>query len=500
MTAPLNLDRYLAIASPAGFAAVVTRGDPRPYRPAPFHLAISQALVALEQERLDSLFLSVPVRHGKTRLASNVMPAWFLGLHPELEVLAASYAAEFAADKVGAPARDLFSRYGHQLFGIALDRANTAKNRWKTRVGGGMTTVGVQQGVAGRGADLAIIDDPYASVEEAMSRKHRNKAWDWYQGEFVTRCSPRAPFIHIMSRWHVDDHMARALEQAKEAKDRYLVLDFPALAICKECGSYGIESVNECGHGVRDELGRLPGEALWPEERPRDYLLKQRIRSARFFEALYQGRPRPDTGTIFQRDWFRYYKIADNRFYLLDAMGNVMRSYSPHECRVFMTVDLAAGTSTEEGDFTCFGVFALCPRYELVVLDWFHGRIDGTHQIPTLKHYWVKHKPVRIGVEAVAYQWTFVQQGVAEGLPIVAIKRGRRESKETRAYVIAGRYEMGHVFHPLNGSWVAALENELIDFPTGAYDDQVDVLGDAGGVIVEAMARLDPQAQGVYVG
>jgi hypothetical protein len=35
----------------------------------------------------------------------------------------------------------------------------------------------------------------------------------------------------------------------------------------------------------------------------------------------------------------------------------------------------------------------------------------------------------------------------------------------------------GHGFSPARlGPWVAALENELIDFPTGAHDDQVDVL------------------------
>ncbi|MFY9738977.1 MAG: phage terminase large subunit [Candidatus Cybelea sp.] len=161
-------------------------------------------------------------------------------------------------------------------------------------------------------------------------------------------------------------------------------------------------------------------------------------------------------------------------------------------------VDLAAGTSTVEGDFTCSGVFALCPNHELVVLDWFRGRIDGTRQIPTLKVYWTKHKAGRIGVEAVAYQWTFVQQAVAEGLPIVSIKRGR-ESKETRAYEIAAHYEMGQVFHPFNAPWVAALENELIDFPTGGYDDQVDVLSDAGDVAAQAMNQPDPQARGVFV-
>jgi predicted phage terminase large subunit-like protein len=497
--AQIDEDTVLAGTSPAGLAFVATKSDPRPYVPAEFHLIMAQAMVDLEQHRLDALFMSVPVRHGKTRLGSNIMPAWFLGLHPDREILAASHAAEFAADKVGGPARDFFVRTSKRYFGVTIDPLANARGRWKTSGGGGMRAVGVQQGIAGQGADLAIVDDPYANVEDAMNRRQRDKAWEWYQAEFVTRCSPGAPHIHIMSRWNVDDHMARALEQAKEAKLRYRVLDFPALAICPKCDDYGVDAVNQCGHGIRDSLGRLPGEALWPQERPRDFLLQQRIRTTpRFFDALYQGRPRPDAGAIFRREWFRRYHIIGPRIFLHDEFGRVSGGYDLHQCRIFMTVDLAAGTSSTDGDFTVFGVFALGPKHELIVLDWFRDRIDGTRQIPMLRAYWNKHRAVRIGVEAVAYQWVFIQNALAEGLPIVAIKRGR-EGKETRSLLVASRYEMGQVFHPLpaDAPWVVGMENELIDFPVGAHDDQVDVMSDAGAVVAEAETR--PMAIGVQV-
>jgi hypothetical protein len=248
--AQIDVDTVLAATSPAGLAFVATKSDPRPYVPAEFHLIMAQAMVDLEQHRLDALFMSVPVRHGKTRLGSNIMPAWFLGLHPDREILAASHAAEFAADKVGGPARDFFVRTSKRYFGVTIDPLANARGRWKTSGGGGMRAVGVQQGIAGQGADLAIVDDPYANVEDAMNRRQRDKAWEWYQAEFVTRCSPGAPHIHIMSRWNVDDHMARALEQAKEAKLRFRRV----LVICRNLSQQ------------RDRLGRYPyaASSLWP--------------------------------------------------------------------------------------------------------------------------------------------------------------------------------------------------------------------------------------------
>jgi predicted phage terminase large subunit-like protein len=227
--------------------------------------------------------------------------------------------------------------------------------------------------------------------------------------------------------------------------------------------------------------------------------LKQRtLVTPRFFDALYQGRPRPDAGAIFHREWFRYFTLDDNRYYLRGADGAVIQTYLRNACRRFIMVDLATGTSTDAGDFTVFGVFALTPQCELLVLDWFRQRIDGTKQIPMLRHYWIKHRAQRIGVEAVAFQWTFVQQAAAEGLPIVAIKRSRGETKEVRAFIIAGRYEAHQVFHLHDASWVQSLEDELIDFPVGAHDDQVDVMSDAGHAVAEATQRSQPQ--GISVG
>jgi hypothetical protein len=293
--------RLLAAANPAALGYLATSDEPLIYRPAAFHRLIAEHIIDVEQGRLDVLILQVPVQHGKSELASVLTSAWFLGIHPERYVTAVSYAAEFAADRIGRPARNFLERHGGPFFGVHVAPDSSARNRWNTTVRGGLATFGIEQGITGRRSDLLIVDDPYAGLEQAMSKRHRDLCWHRYQFEIATRLSPTAGQIHIMSRWSTDDHVGRLIQHLAAIGLRYRVVDFPALAICSTCADPGIEAVNQCGHGVCDELGRMPGEALWPEVRPREFLLRQRkLVGPRAFAALYQGRPIPDTGDFFE--------------------------------------------------------------------------------------------------------------------------------------------------------------------------------------------------------
>jgi predicted phage terminase large subunit-like protein len=223
--------------------------------------------------------------------------------------------------------------------------------------------------------------------------------------------------------------------------------------------------------------------------------------------ALFQGRPQRAGGSIFQQSWFRYFERIGDVIQLLNSAGEPMQSYRVAQCRIFQIVDLASGdtqtmrsgiTRTKpKPDYTAIGVFALCPRNELALLHMYRdNQIEGPDQIRLIAQLRSKYNVRRIGIEAVQYQWTAVQAAVRAGLPAVAITRGS-ESKETRAWTIAARYEMGQVFHLRNAPWLDTLESELVAFPNGPHDDQVDVLSDAGDVVVEAAHQ--PQSQGVYV-
>jgi predicted phage terminase large subunit-like protein len=356
-----------------------------------------------------------------------------------------------------------------------------------------------------------------------MNPKHRADVVEWFKANVLTRRPDPLRMAATMSRWTDDDFIAWILRLAQDNGWRYRLLDFPAIAVCRVDGCLAPQwdfhrdeetgvtaaELEICSHNERDELGRLPGEALWPRVRPISFLLRQLVDlGSRTFMALFQGRPQRAGGSTFRQEWFRYFKRTGDTIELLSPGGDVIRRYNLSECRKFLMVDLASGDTTTlrsgitrskpKKDFTVVGAFALCPRMELAVLDIYRDdKIEGPDQIALVGQMKNKHGARRIGMEAVAYQWTAVQAAVKSGLPIVPITRGQ-ESKETRAWTIATRYETGQVFHLMGAPWVDALETELLQFPTGSFDDQVDVLSDAGDVVAQAVHGTAPQ--GVYVG
>lgn len=523
MATTLARDAVLVKLSPAIFACIATRGAPDPYIPANYHLAMADGIVDVERGRLELLVNTTPVQHGKTLLTSVWSSAWMLGLRPTWHVIAASYNTDFAEDKIGRPARDILERYGPGYFGVTVDQSSRSMKRWRTTHGGGMVAVGVDKPVIGRRGDFIVLDDLYADLATAMNAQHRANIVEWFKANVLTRRPDPLRMTATMSRWTDDDFIAWIVRHAQENGWKYRVLDFPAIAVCRleGCDSPKIETAADestgklraeletCDHGVRDDLGRLPGEALWPSVRPLSFLLRQFIDvMPRLFLALFQGRPRSEGGSTFRQEWFRYFEREGDVLHLLDAGGRIIRSYPLNVCKVFQIVDLASGdtqtlrsgiTRTKaKRDYTVVATFALCPQHELAVLDVYRdSKIEGPDQIALLAQLLGKFRAGRIGMEAVAYQWTAVQAAVREGLPVVPIMRGR-ESKETRAWTIASRYETGQVFHLRGAPWIDALESELLAFPVGEHDDQVDVLSDAGAVAAEAQHKARPQ--GVYVG
>ncbi len=509
--------------SPAGFAMVATRDHAEPYLPANFHASISESIVDIEQGRVELLVMQIPVQHGKSTTASQWGIAWMLGLHPTWNIIAATYNTDFAEDKIGGPTRDILERYGPKYFGVGVSPRSHSMKRWSTTRGGGLVAVGVEKPVAGRTADAFVIDDPYPGVKEALHPQHRADVWQWFQANIISRRKPTLRMIAIMSRWHEDDFIAQLIGLAKSSGWNYRVLDYPAIAICRvqecEAPTIGFDqdettgitqvTIDVCDHRVRDELGRLPGEALWPRVRPIELLKRQvlDVGGLRVFMAQFQGRPQRAGGSIFRQSWFRYFDRTGDTIRLLNAAGEPMQSYRLAECRIFAMVDLASGdtqtlrsgiTRTKaKSDYTAIGIFALCPRKELAVLHIYRdNKIEGPDQISLIAQLRSKYKVGRIGIEAVQYQWTAVQAAVRAALPAVGITRGG-ESKETRAWTIAARYEMGQVFHLRDAPWVDTLESELVAFPNGAHDDQVDVLSDAGDAVAQSEYR--PRSSGVYI-
>lgn len=427
----------------------------------------------------------MPPRHGKSEINSKYFPAWYLGLFPDRRVILASYEAAFAASW-GRKARDVLEEHGASLFeGLAVRQDSRASDWWEIAGrDGGMVTAGAGGAITGKGAHLLLIDDPIKNAEEAQSKARRESIWDWYQSTAYTRLEPGGAIVLTMTLWHEDDLGGRLLAQMAAGGEQWRVLRFPALA------------------EEADELGRAPGEPLWPARF--DVPALERIRSTvgpHVWSALYQQRPMPIGGGLFRREWFRHYERPGLLFDTNDRpITGVLRLadrwVEEASLRRFATVDLAASTKTT-ADYTVIASWGVepGPSGALVLLDLDRARREGPDIVPAIRRAVERWGLSAVWVERVGFQLALVQEARRAGLPVRELEADR--DKVARALPATADLEGGRVWFPRAGPWLDDLEAEILSFPGGRHDDCVDVLSYAVRVARAhgpiASAEIDPE-------
>lgn len=162
------------------------------------HERICDKLEAVERGEIDRLMIFMPPRHGKSELASKRFPAWCLGRDPKRQIIAASYNSDLAND-FGRNVRNLVNEpeFGQVFPNVTLAPDSQAANRMNTNHKGAYVAAGVGTAVTGRGAHIALIDDPFKDREEADSERRRDLVWDWYRSTLYTRLMPGGAIVLI---------------------------------------------------------------------------------------------------------------------------------------------------------------------------------------------------------------------------------------------------------------------------------------------------------------
>lgn len=404
------------------------------------------------RDRPEIVLVSTPPRHGKSTLVSEYAPAWYLGSFPDERVILASYEADFAASW-GGRALAVIERFGEALYGVRVDARSNSARRWEIAGRkGGMVAAGVGGPITGRGANLLVIDDPVKNAEQAASALYREKAWEWWLSVARTRLEPAAAVVVVMTRWHESDLGGRLLRASREGGDPVREIRLPALA--------------EAG----DPLGREEGEALWPARFSRAYLEQTReTLGAYWFAALYQGRPSPDEGGVFDRRDFRYFSEEGDEVVLRAEDGKTKR-FGTNWCRKFQVVDLAASESSA-ADYTVIAEFWATPDNHLLVRSVHRGRIAVPDQPAFFRAH---HAGCPVKFEAIGYQTGMIQTMLRDGFPAEPVHPDA--DKLTRAGSAGVLYRAGRVYHLAGAPWLSDFESELLAFPAGEHDDQVDAL------------------------
>lgn len=375
-----------------------------------------------------NLGIVAPVRHGKSEVVTRRLPAYGLQHNPTQRWVFGGYTATFVrfhANKTRRHARQV---------GVAIDDTKGAVNDWETIHGGGMVSVGVGEGVTGRGADFILVDDPVKSREDAESEIERENVWEWFNDDLLSRKEPGARTLVTMARWHEDDLVGRI--QGSEYAHEWKWIRLPALA------------------EEDDPLGRMPGDALWPERFNEEALASIRLRGEYAFAALYQGRPVPRTGNMFPADCVQ----------IVDAVpdGPTIRYWDQAGSKDTGAYSTGVKIRYADKRFWVLDVVRVrLEAHERKKLQRLTAEMDGV----SVKQ-WVEQEPGSGGKEQAQEFVRLLAGFSAHYEPVTG-------DKVTRADPWAAQWQAGNV-RLLRGEWNAAYIREHGSFPNGTYKDQVD--------------------------
>lgn len=305
------------------------------------HKIYADKLQKVADGKIKRLIINMPPRHTKSEFASYLFPSWLMGRRPDLKIIQATHTAELAVG-FGRKVKNLIdSEEFRDIFpDIKLASDAKAAGRWSTNGGGEYYAVGVGGALAGRGADLCIIDDP-VSEQDALSPTALDGIYEWYTSGPRQRLQPGGSIIIVMTRWGIKDLTARVIaKQAEGGADRWEVVEFPAIFPDTD-------------------------NVLWPEYWSREELdgVKASIPVAKW-NAQYMQNPTAEEGAIIKREWW-----------------NVWDNSEPPPCSYIIQSYDTAFSKNDRADYSAITTWGIFTPVEgegdaIILLDAEKGRWD----------------------------------------------------------------------------------------------------------------------------
>lgn len=423
------------------------------------HRYLAEIVQGVDEGTLDPFqACSVPPQHGKSTVLCIEGASWIMGRNPGINVGLGGHRfdlmKEFSnavKDRTQHPWYKLvFPTAGHPVVG-----RNQIDN-WKLTGGSSFRAKTVGSKFTGSTVDWLILDDVHAGREEAESQTQRKKVHTWYFADCVSRLSPNAKVFIIGTRWHPDDligYLTRP-EYISDLRENghhdrvFHVTNLPAIA------------------EEEDILGREEGEALFPEVRSAQWLSGVRISIPKYeWQSQFQGQP--VSVSEGQADVSRFKRIKKSRV--------------PVHLQRLRGWDLAL-TEKQTSDYSCGALCAYDKENdEFYIIDMFRTKLSWTKLKKRFVSLSLKDKREwncnRLGLEAVG-GFEIGLQEVREALSgeVKVEKRNpRKGGKLMRAQDWLNKLEDRKVYL-VEGDWNKDFIDELMTFPDGAHDDQVDAI------------------------
>ena len=422
-----------------------------------YHLAkhlryVNNALLDAVAKKKKRIIINMPPRHGKSELICKYFPVWYLGNNPDKKIILSMHSGDLA-NKYGGWTRDLFERFGEDLFGLKVSKSTKAKQGWEiANHSGGLEAHGWKGSITGKGADVFILDDLIKNHEEALSPTYRQSMQYWFSTTAFSRLSPNGIMIVVMTRWHYDD-IAGYLQE--KYPDTWEVINFPAIA------------------EADDILGRKKGDVLWPKRFGPEFIEEQKKMQGVFFNALYQQKPIITNSLIFNPKHWDYYK--ERPMSLRNKLDYVIQVWD------------TAFKENENNDYSVCLTIGIDHNY-YYILDVFRDKINfnllESKAVASYK-YW---KPDKLCIEDGGSGQSLIQV-----LPFhygISVMKIKPMNKVVRAHMVSSALENREILLPKDTIWAVDFINELARFPSGKHDDQVDVFTIALQILLKVKANI----------
>ena len=424
-----------------GFASAVYPG----FKIGPHHRKLAKIFTDVIEGRKKRVIINIAPRMGKSEFSSYLFPAYFLGKYPQKKIIMGTHTAGLSED-FGRRIRNLLDTEEYreifpQTF-VADDQK--AAGKWSTGAGGQYYAAGVGGALAGRGADLFVIDDPHSEQDvKTNSRLAFDTAWSWFQTGPLQRLMPGGGIIVVMTRWSLLDLTGRLISyQAKNPEaEPWEIVELPA--ILHE------DTENE--------------KSLWPEQWPLAALKSTKAAlDPKYWNAQYMQQPTAENSAIVSR---RMWRIWDGE--------------EPPRCDyVIQSWDTAfeVKNNSDYSACTTWGVFYNEEENDtpqVILLDAFKDRITFPDLKQTALKHWKEWEPDAFIVEKKAAGAPLIQELRNMGIPVQEFSPSRGNDKLVRLNAVADLFSSGKVWAP-DTRWAREVIEEMAAFPVGEHDDFVD--------------------------
>ena len=406
--------------------------------------AIAYQLQCVQQGDIKRLLITLPPRSLKSIIVSVAYPAFLLGHDPTLQILCASYSQPLASKMSRDCRLVMASDWYKRIFPkTRLDPHKNTEAEFMTTRGGSRMACSVGGSITGRGGNVIILDDAN-KADDASSLTALANCNTWYQGTLLSRLNNKTknPIIAIQQRLHEDDLAGHLLKAGG-----WTHLNLPAIAEVDET-----IPISPTRNHVRHT-----GEALHPDREPLDLLENMKKEAGSYiFAAQYQQRPVPLEGGMVKWSWFDFY---------------TERPAQEPENRIVQSWDTAC-KAEDHNDYSVCTTW-LIKKKHYYLLNVYRARLEYPDLLKQIKRHAFRYKAKQVLIEDKGAGTSILQElKGSDKFTTVGIEP--KGDKQTRLYTVTHIIEGRRVLLLKDAPWLADFRHEMLLFPKGTHDDQVD--------------------------